>query len=97
VASVPLSGALAAVTTSVVGVIANLAIWFALQVLFREHAPLRAGWLHLDIPVVTSIDPAALGLAMLAAACLFPLHSGVPRTLGVTAGAGLVLRAVAAM
>jgi chromate transporter len=37
-----LAGALAAITAAVVGVIGNLAAWFALQVLFRAHAPSQA-------------------------------------------------------
>ncbi len=32
-----LAGALAAITAAVVGVVANLAVWFSPQVLFREH------------------------------------------------------------
>jgi chromate transporter len=87
-----LSGALAAITASVVGVIANLAVWFALHVLFRDHTVLRAGPLTLDVPVPTSIDLAALALAALAAVCLFRLKRGVLQTLGITALAGLVLR-----
>jgi chromate transporter len=38
-----LSGALAAITAAVVGVVANLAVWFSLRVLFRR-APSRTGW-----------------------------------------------------
>ena len=36
-----LSGALAAITAAVVGVILNLAVWFALHVLFREVREVR--------------------------------------------------------
>lgn len=86
-----LSGALAAVTASVVGVIANLAVWFALHVLFRDHVALNAGPLAIDVPVLASVDAAALALAVLAATCLFPLKRGVLQTLGVTALAGLAL------
>jgi chromate transporter len=87
-----LSGALAAVTASVVGVIANLAVWFALHVLFRDHTELGAGSLTFDLPVLTSVDRVALALAALAAVCLFYLKRGVLQTLGITALAGLVLR-----
>ena len=89
-----LAGALAAVTASVVGVIANLAVWFALHVLFRDHATYSAGPLTLDLPVLASVDVAAVALAALAAVCLFRLKYGVLQTLGITAVAGLILRFV---
>ena len=86
-----LSSALSAITGAVVGVVANLALWFGLRVLFRELRPLAFGFLALELPVPASLDPAALALAVLAAVCLFRLKLGVVRTLGVTAAAGVVL------
>jgi chromate transporter len=79
-----LKGALAAVTAAVVGVIANLALWFALRVLFTRMEGI--------LPDPWSLQPAALLLSVLAAVCLFRLKLGVVTVLGVTAGAGLVLR-----
>ena len=90
-ASRVLSGALAAITAAVVGVIANLAVWFGLRVLFRELQPVTLGPVALELPVLSSLDLAALALASLAALCLFRFRLGVPRTLGITAAAGLVL------
>ena len=90
--NVSLSGALAAITASVVGVVGNLAVWFALQVVFRNHTPVRLGFATIDVPVPASIDRAALALAVLAALCLFQLKFGVLKTLGITAAAGLMLR-----
>jgi chromate transporter len=90
-----LAGALAAVTAAVVGVIANLAVWFGLRVLFQRHTALVLGPIHFDLPVVNSLDWTALLLAVLAAVCLFRLKLGVLRTLGITAAAGLVLRLAA--
>jgi chromate transporter len=87
-----LTGALAAVTASVVGVVTNLAVWFALQVIFRDHFSLRAGPLAVLLPVPASVDLAALALAAVAAVCLFRLKLGVLRTLGITAALGLVAR-----
>ena len=87
-----LSGALAAITAAVVGVIANLALWFGLRVLFRELHTVRLGPLAFDLPVPASLDPAALALAALAALCLFRLKLGVPGVLGIVASAGLLLR-----
>src|SRR5215212_171957 len=51
----PLSGALAGITAAVVGVILNLAIWFALHTMFRETYPVRGYGLAFDMPTVTSI------------------------------------------
>lgn len=87
-----LAAALSAITAAVVGVIANLAVWFGLRVLFREMRPVEAGPIGFEVPVLPSVDPAALGLAVLAAHCLFRFRLGVLRTLGITAAAGLVLR-----
>jgi len=44
------------------------------------------------LPVFASVQPAALLLSALAGLCLFRLKLGVVQVLGVTAGAGLVLR-----
>jgi chromate transporter len=87
-----LSGALAAITAGVVGVVGNLAVWFALQVVFRDHEAVRAWPLAFDVPVLGSADLAALALAALAAICLFQMKRGVLQTLGITAAAGLILR-----
>jgi chromate transporter len=55
-----LSGALSAITAAVVGVIANLSVWFALHVLFGSLAELRAGPLHLLWPDWSTVNPVAL-------------------------------------
>ncbi|WP_135467042.1 chromate efflux transporter [Crenalkalicoccus roseus] len=87
-----LKGALAGVTAAVVGVIANLALWFGLRVLFGEVRAVPLGPVRLDLPVPGTLDPLALALAALAALCLFRLRLGVVRTLGIAAAAGLALR-----
>lgn len=87
-----LSSALAAITAAVVGVVANLAVWFGLRVLFRNVHAMQLGPINLDLPVLTSLDLAAVALAALAAACLFGLKLGILKTLGITALAGLAVR-----
>ena len=84
-----LSGALAAITAAVVGVIANLALWFGLRVLFRTLVPVYG----VQLPVLSSADPAAIVLAILAALALFRFRLGVLGTLGVCAVAGTALGA----
>ncbi len=87
-----LKGALAGVTAAVVGVIANLALWFGLRVLFGEVRAVGLGPLALDLPVPATLAWRAALLAALAAVCLFRLRLGVVGTLGAAAAAGLVLR-----
>ena len=87
-----LKGALAGVTAAVVGVIANLAVWFGLRVLFGEVRAVPFGPLVLEVPLAATLDLAALVLAVLAAICLFRLKLGVMQTLGVVAIAGLVVK-----
>ena len=89
-----LSGALAAITASVVGVIGNLAIWFALHALFRATTPVRAGILSFDAPDPSSLDPWALLLSIVAAVALLRLKLGVLRTLGICAAASVALRLI---
>lgn len=86
-----LKGALAGVTAAVVGVIANLAFWFGLRVVFTEVRRIPFGPLTIDVPVLATLQPTALGLALLAAVLLFGLKWGLARVLGVSALAGLAL------
>ena len=89
-----LSGALAAITAGVVGIIANLSIWFALHSLFRETTPVRIGVLSFDAPILNSLDPWSLLLSIVAAIALLRLRLGVLRTLGICAGVSVGLRLV---
>lgn len=88
-----LKGGLAAVTAAVVGVIANLALWFTLHVLFARVLIVERGVLRLQIPDWATLQwPAAL-VAALAFAMIFALRRGIIATLGVAAAAGLALGA----
>ena len=86
-----LQAALAGVTAAVVGVIANLSAWFALNVLFAKGARTEAGPVSVYLPDPASLDLKALALAALAAVALFLLRLGAFRTLAVAAIAGLAL------
>ncbi len=87
-----LAGALAAITAAVVGVILNLAVWFALHTLFAAQRTLALGPLVLDLPVPESLDPLALLLALAALAAVFVARLGPVPVLAGAALAGLVLR-----
>ncbi|MDZ4134300.1 MAG: chromate efflux transporter [Paracoccaceae bacterium] len=81
-ASMPrLSGALAAITAAVVGVIANLSLWFALHVAFGRVDQIRLGPLHLSLPDWGSVNPLSLALTLLAAVMILRLHWGLAATL----------------
>ena len=64
-----IAGTLAGVAAAVVGVIACLTVWFATHFLFRTHwSPAPGGP---DLPVFSSLDPAAAGLSLAAALALW--------------------------
>jgi len=86
-----LKGGLAGVTAAVVGVIANLALWFTLHVLFARVAVAEAGPLRLQVPEWASLDWRAGLIAAVAMALIFGLGRGIFTTLGVAAAMGLVL------
>ncbi len=87
-----LSAALAAITAAVVGVILNLALWFALHVLFAEIHEIRAGGLRLLVPEASSLDPVALVLAVAALVALLRFKFGMLPVLGAAALSGVAVR-----
>lgn len=81
-----LQAALAAITAAIVGVIAHLAGWFAIHVLFRQP---EAGAFGLPDP--TSLDWRVAAIGAGAAVLLFALKRGILEVLGAAALAGLVI------
>ena len=92
-----LGGALSAVMAAVVGVILNLAVWFALHTWFREAHPLRWMGLRLDIPVPASLEPWALTLSAAAIVAIFRFKAGMIPTLLACATAGVALHLAGAV
>jgi chromate transporter len=80
-----LSGALAAITAAVVGVIANLSLWFALHVIFARVAPSDLGPVHMILPDPTTLNPLPAALALGAAYALLRLHLPMPLVLVLAA------------
>ena len=80
-----LSGALAAITAAVVGVIANLSLWFALHVLFSALSDLRLGPLHVLLPDLTSLRLLPALIAGLAGLALLKWHWSLVIVLGFSA------------
>ncbi len=87
-----LSTALAAVTAAVVGIIANLALWFALHVLFATVGEFAAGPFSLPLPDLASFDPWAALIAVAAGMALLRYHVNMIAVLAAAATAGMVLR-----
>src|SRR5215213_9267378 len=85
-----LSAALTGITAAVVGVIANLAIFFAIHTLFSETNEVSWGPIQLELPDLATIKPVSVGIGVVAAVLLFRLKWSVLRTLGACAVLGLL-------
>lgn len=85
-----LSAALTGITAAVVGVIANLAVYFALHTLFETSSERTWGPLRIDLPALSSVRPVSLVIAVAALLMVFRLRWSVLRTLGACAALGLV-------
>lgn len=86
-----LTGALAAITAAVVGVIANLTVWFALHVFFGSVTYVNAGPLRTVLPDLATLQPLPIGLAILAGYLLLKRHWGLQWVLLVCGGLSLLL------
>lgn len=89
-----LSAALTGITASVVGVIANLAVFFAVNTLFDQVDRLEVGPISMQVPELGSFDPLAAAVTALAFMLLFRFRWSVLRTLGTCAGVGAALHLV---
>jgi chromate transporter len=87
-----LSGALAAITAAVVGVILNLTVWFALHVLFAEVHEVRAGLLRWYAFDSSSLDPIVSALALVAVVLAFGLQRGLVELVVIMAALGVAVR-----
>jgi chromate transporter len=86
-----LSSALTGITAAVVGVIANLALYFGLHTLFADVTTYDAGPLNLAVPHVDSVRWDAVAVTALACALLFRARLSVLWTLGACSVAGAAL------
>jgi chromate transporter len=79
------NAALAAISAAVVGVIMNLALWFALHVLFAQMTQASVLGLTLEVPVAASLKGPSALLTLAAAVAAFgfgPDDSPAVRLLG---------------
>jgi chromate transporter len=84
-----LSAALSGITAAVVGVIANLAVYFALHTLFADTTTVARLGVSLELPVPGTVRWVAVAITVVASVLLFRLRWPVLRTLGVCAALGV--------
>jgi chromate transporter len=85
-----LAEALAGITAVVVGVIANLALWFALNFLFADTLQINNAYIDMQLPVVSSINIPNLALSAVAFVLLFALRLNMLAMLGTCALLGMI-------
>ena len=85
-----LQGSLAAITTAVVGVIANISLWFALHVFFATVVPLQWGPVQSIWPQLETLQLLPVGLAAIAAVLLLKKGWSLPRVLLICAALSLI-------
>ncbi|GIE35351.1 chromate transporter [Actinoplanes italicus] len=84
-----LSAALTGITAAVVGVIANLGLYFAVHTLFAEVRTVTTGPFDLQVPQFGTIRWVPVAIAVIAAVLIFKVKWSVLRVLGVCALLGL--------
>ena len=87
-----LSGALAAITAAVVGVILNLSVWFALHVLFGKVTEMHAGPLRWYAFDPLALDLRATALAAIAAVLAFGFHRSLIEVVVAMAALGVIVQ-----
>jgi chromate transporter len=92
-----LSSALTGITAAVVGVIASLAAFFAVNTLFDQTHHVVAGPFSFHAPVLASIQWDAVAIMVLGCVLIFGRGWSVLRTLGACAIAGVALYAALAV
>jgi chromate transporter len=84
-----ISAILSGITAADVGVIANLAYYFALHTTFGHVSMTAAGPVRVDYPDLTTIRWDVLAIAVAAALMIFKMNWSVLRVLGICAVLGL--------
>jgi chromate transporter len=86
-----LNAVLSAITAAVVGVVLNLAVWFAIHTMYRETVAIRSFPFSFDAPRLASLDPWALFLSAAALVAIFGFRIGMIPTLAGCCAAGVAL------
>jgi chromate transporter len=89
-----LASALSGITAAVVGVILNLALWFAAHALFARAVDVHLGWIRSTLPDPSSVRPASLLIAVAAMVAMIRFRVGMIPTLLASAAVGAVLAGI---
>jgi chromate transporter len=89
-----LGTAMSGITAAVMGVVLNLAVWFALHTLFSSVGGVYALGAHLLVPVWNTLNVPTLLIAIFAMLALFRFKLGMMKTIGCCAGLGVLYTAV---
>lgn len=84
-----LTAALSTVTAAVVGVVLNLAIWFAIHTLFAVVEERRAGGAVLYQPDISTVDGPAVAIAVASAVAIFGYRVSTLRVVAAAAAVGI--------
>ena len=93
-ANTRIAAALSGITSAVVGVVLNLAIWFGMHVTFKNLNEVSVLNFSLKIPVLSSIDLFSLGLTVLAAVLILWFRLGTIYALIGCAGVSILMTAI---
>jgi len=86
-----LGHALSAITASVVGVILNLTLWFAIHTLFQSYWHINMSWLKFEVPIISSLDWRAAFICIVACCLMFRWKWGTISTLAASVAIGGML------
>src|SRR4051812_25023276 len=86
-----LSAALSAITAAVVGVVLNLAVWFAVHTLFAQVRAVSAFGVSLPVPNPATVNLASLALTTAAVVAVFRFKVGMIPVLAACSAAGVLL------
>jgi len=89
-----LNAALSAITAAVVGVVLNLAVWFAMHVMFGAVDIRHVAGMRLQVPQWDTVNWIAVAIAVAAGFATLRFKVGMMWTLAGAAAAGLVARLV---
>jgi chromate transporter len=90
-----LNTAMSSITAAIVGVVLNLAVWFALHTVFGSLRDVYVLGGHLQIPVWHTINIPSVFLAAFAMLAIFRFKLGVIRTIGCSAALGVIYHLIA--
>jgi chromate transporter len=85
-----LRGALAAIMAVVVGVVANLFVWFVLNILFAEIATQQYGFVSILVPDVTTVNLTIIAIIAICGGLTLWRQAGLFTILGSSGALGLI-------